>query len=262
MTLMTFDSEPASPAPRIRLLHTHRGHILGVRVPGKPYPVLPSAPLVWWRGMPHNSAEAARISLRALRGLTSAITEQTGLFFYPADDVGTWAYPEFFGDGQDDLFEPDGSMLYRGGLTLAGGVLRPQAGFFHPSEWRSSIDAERVRCLSSDVEPLKYEQVSLYPHEVSPGDRYLFPIVGTRYERTIDGDEGVSFCYESYAEVALGRDDSFASDDAADDESEGRPKRGVVERDPRLGRVWGSPHKLNARLLVQRLGGDFRGPST
>lgn len=229
MTLMTFDSEPATPAPRIRLLHTHRGHILGVRVPGKPYPVLPSA---------------APSGLHSdVNCLARATFEQTGLVVQIAA-----------GGSYMDVF---------GGSVILGGVLRPSAGFFHPSEFATSPDRDFIGGMDYVVPPLTFEQVSLYPHEVSPGDRYLFPIVGTRYERTIDGDEGVSFCYESYAEVALGRDDSFASDDAADDESEGLPKkRGVVERDPRLGHMWGSPHKLNARLLVQRLGGDFRGPST
>ena len=232
MNVMIFDSEPATPAPRIRLLHTHRGHILGVRVPGKPYPVLPSAPMP---GNIHTVVDC----------ITRAIFEQTGLVVCVAEE-GVYS---------------DASGFLFGAAVVLGGALRPAAGFFHPSEFATSPDIDFIKDiigLQDDLEPLKYEQVSLYPHEVSPGDLYLFPIVGTRYERTIDGDEGVSFCYENIAEGTLGRDDEHDDEEDADNR---RPRK-VVERDTRLGRVWYAPHKLNVRLIVHRLGGDFRGPST
>lgn len=265
MSVLTFDPDVTEP-PRVRLIHTHRGHVLGVRVPGKSYLVLPSATRGRQGALPGNSLDAVRYSLRFLCRLSASVLEQTGLTVYPWSDNGL-AFPEFIGDHQDAMFEPDGSMVFKG-VNVLGGELRPNAGFFHPSEWKNSPDWERVQRFVGEENPLPlaYEQVALYPHEVSPGDRHTFPIVGTRYERSIDGEECVVFQYESAGEnVALGRDDAYGEDGATEAEEgdgRGRRRRKVVERDSRLGYVWGQPHKLNARIIVFRLGGDFRGPST
>lgn len=237
MTLMTFDPDHAE-LPRARLLHTHRGHILGLRVLGKTYLVLPSVAC----GDEERADDAER--------LTRAVYEQTGLFVLV---------------GEGYMGEVDGNRVYAE-TTIIGGALRPVAGFFHPSEWRNSPDCDRVTRWTREKShaPLTWEKVSLYPHEVGPGDRYTFPITGTRYERTLD-DERVSFQFESYGEsAALGRDDAFGEDAGAEPEEEGRGKRRrkVVERDAQLGYVWGQPHRLDARIIVYRLGGDYRGPST
>ena len=235
MSIMSFDPEPAIPAPRVRLLHTHRGHILGLRVPGKPYLVLPSAPI-------HDSVN----DLIAL--LLEREVYQTGLFV-----DAQWSKP----DGRHGFVVTKTHIL--------GGTLRPNAGFFHPREWAGSPDADHLGALlTSDPAPLALEQVRVYPHEVVPGDVYNFPIVSTRYERNAHGEESVTFQYENYSGAALGKDDAFGEDgeEAPEQEGAGGRRRKVTERNTALGCAWGSPHDLRAQILVYRLGGDYRGEST
>lgn len=236
MTFM-FDPEPTTPAPRVRLLHTHRGHILGLRVPGKPYLVLPSAPII--AGVTDPISAMAR-----------AVFQQTGLVM----DVGGWV-------GNPDL----SSDLRCENETILGGTLRPNAGFFHPREWEGSPDTEHIGSLGiADPDEFTLEQVRVYPHEVVPGDIYNFPIVSTRYERNAHGEESVTFQYENYSGAALGKDDAFGEDgeEAPEEDGRGGRKRKVTERNTALGRAWGSPHDLRAQILVYRLGGDYRGEST
>lgn len=234
MSIMSFDPEPAIPAPRVRLLHTHRGHILGLRVPGKPYLVLPSAPM-----------RADEDPMDAT--LTRDVYTQAGVVV----SLRGWVQK------QGDYICSTESIL--------GGTLRPNAGFFHPREWAGSPDADHLGALlTSDPAPLALEQVRVYPHEVVPGDVYNFPIVSTRYERNAHGEESVTFQYENYSGAALGKDDAFGEDgeEAPEQEGAGGRRRKVTERNTALGCAWGSPHDLRAQILVYRLGGDYRGEST
>lgn len=236
MTFM-FDPEPTTPAPRVRLLHTHRGHILGLRVPGKPYLVLPSAAIT----------EGARAGDPLDRLAAEAFT-RAGLV------VNTL---EWSAAASGDF------LCYN--AEIIGGTLRPNAGFFHPREWAGSPDADHLGALlTSDPAPLALEQVRVYPHEVVPGDIYNFPIVSTRYERNAHGEESVTFQYENYSGAALGKDDAFGEDgeEAPEEDGRGGRKRKMTERNTTLGCAWGSPHDLRAQILVYRLGGDYRGEST
>ena len=237
---MSFDPEPATPAPRLRLLHTHRGHTLGLRVAGKPYLVLPSCPA-------ENTPQG-----RGPENLARAVLKQTGLHVLVS--------PEYCSTTVND---------HRSCLdsVILGGVLRMGAGFFPPSMWLGSPDADVIAewaMSGSTVVPFTNEQIRVYPHEVVPGDIYNFPIVGTRYERNAHGEESVTFQYENYSGAALGRDDAFGEDgeEAPEQEGAGGRRRKVTERNPSLGCAWGSPHDLRAQILVYRLGGDYRGEST
>lgn len=245
MTVMSFDPEPATPAPRLRLIHTHRGHILGLRVPGKPYLVLPSCP-----------AESSEQGSDP-EDLARAVLTQTGL--------SVAVEPEYYGargpDSPRDRTHIESIIL--------GGVLRSAAGFFAASMWRDSPDADLIAQFvggeGGAVAPLTYEQIRVYPHEVMPGDIYNFPITGTRFERTSDGEETVTFRYESYADAGLGRDDAYGADGVEEEDGKTETKRNTKatkERETRLGHTWGQPHDLRAQILVHRLGGDFRGRST
>ena len=237
MSIMSFDPEPAIPAPRVRLLHTHRGHILGLRVTGKPYLVLPSTPFSEDHTFSYDIAQAVHAA--------------AGLVVHTFDGHGA----RYTGNG----------YLYAKRHVIVGGTLRPNAGFFHPREWAGSPDADHLGALlTSDPAPLALEQVRVYPHEVVPGDVYNFPIVSTRYERTAHGEESVTFQYENYSGAALGKDDAFGEDgeEAPEQEGAGGRRRKVTERNTALGCAWGSPHDLRAQILVYRLGGDYRGEST
>ena len=246
MYVMTFDPDPVVPAPRLRLIHTHRGHILGLRVPGKPYLVLPSAP-----------AESSEQGSDP-EDLARAVLTQTGL--------AVVIEPEYYGPYAPD-YPLDRTHIE---AVILGGVLRSGAGFFHPEMWRDSPDADLIArfvvgVVGTPVEPLTYEVTRLYPHEVMPGDIYNFPITGTRFERTSDGEETVTFRYESYADAGLGRDDAYGVDGVEEDSDKPEAKRGkkqAKERETRLGHTWGQPHDLRVQILVHRLGGDFRGRST
>lgn len=231
MTFM-FDPEPATPAPRVRLLHTHRGHILGLRVPGKPYLVLPSAPCE----PTEQDSDAVTLAAAVFASTGLVVSISSGYYGSP----GTRLHDE---------------------ATIVGGTLRPSAGFFHPREWAGSPDADHLGALlTSDPPSLALEQVRVYPHEVVPGDLYNFPIVGTRYERSAQGDETVTFQYENYSGAALGKDDAFGEDgeEAPEQEGTGGRRRKVQEKNTTLGRSWGAPHALTVQLLVYRLGGDYR----
>ena len=237
MSIMSFDPEPATPAPRVRLLHTHRGHILGLRVPGKPYLVLPSAPIIAGGTDP-------------IDALTREVFMLSGLVV------------RVHGSRLHDVKSVD---ILCGTADIIGGTLLPNAGFFHPREWTCSPDFEWVEhIIDTDPPPLTLEQVRVYPHEVVPGDIYNFPIVAVRYERNAHGEESVTFQYENYSGAALGKDDAFGEDgeEAPEQEGAGGRRRKVTERNTALGCAWGSPHDLKAQILVYRLGGDYRGEST
>jgi hypothetical protein len=218
------------------LLHIHRGHVLGLRVQGKPYLVLPSAPV----------DDDAGDSLTVL--IARAVYSQTGLVI----DAFGWRHDNKWG-----YVVPDTQIL--------GGTLRPNAGFFHPREWQGSPDADYLGALlTTDPAPLAYEQVRVYPHEVVPGDIYNFPIIAVRYDRNAHGEETATFQYENYSGATLGRDDAFGEDgeEAPEQEGAGGRRRKVQEKNTALGCAWGAPHDLRAQILVYRLGGDYRGEST
>lgn len=236
MSIMSFDPEPAIPAPRVRLLHTHRGHILGLRVPGKPYLVLPSAPCE------PTEQDSDTVTLAA------AVHASTGLVVSIC--------PGYYGSPGTRLHDE---------ATIMGGTMRPNAGFFHPREWEGSPDTDHIGSLGiADPDEFTLEQVRMYPHEVVPGDIYNFPIMSTRYERNAHGEESVTFQYENYSGAALGKDDAFGEDgeEAPEREGAGGRRRKATERNTALGCAWGSPHDLRAQILVYRLGGDYRGEST
>ena len=116
---------------------------------------------------------------------------------------------------------------------------------------RSPTSTIRTSSAWDDLEPLKYEQVSLYPHEVSPVtctcSRSSAPATSTRSTAT----RRLVLLREHRRGHRLGRDDEH------DDEEEDRqPAPARWSSGTRgLGRG-GTRRKLNVRLIVHRLGGD------
>ena len=243
--LMSFDSVPESP--RDIWLHTIHGYIVALRVPNKPYPILPG---IDRRGLPG-------------AGLVRAIYEQTGLVVAHCTTIdnprcGSW------------LFDSE---------VLAGSLRASTHGvpeLVHPDEFKLSPEAEWLEnLLDPNPRPLSYVEVSVRPEDLMPSDRTTLLVSGVRIEYTNSGGPLVGVQYENFVQATLGADDqatpgAFGDEVAAPTDGEvkdatrsdaRRGKPAAIGDPARASRVW-TPINGGAGLRIYRLGGSLLGPST
>lgn len=244
---MSFDSAPERP--RDIWLHTIRGYIVALRVPNKPYPVLPGIDRC---GLPGT-------------GLARAVYEQTGLVI---------AGPVCVDGGQRHQVKVYDSEVLAGSLRAS---LHGTPELVHPSEFKMSPEVDDLGALliESDPPALSYAEVSVRPEDLMIGDRTALLITGVRVESTDNGPV-VSVQYENFVQATLGADDqptpgAFGDEAAAPADageakdatrSDSRRGKPAAIGDPaRASRVW-TPVNGGAGLRVYRLGGSLLGPST
>lgn len=237
---MSFDSVPE--VVRDVWLHTVKGWVVALRVPGKPFPMLPGCDRRG--GVPG-------------AGLVRAVYEQTGLVITAAGG---------------ELYKHVTTSAAFDSEVVAGSLRASSAGvptLVHPREFTGSMEALWLEEFGVDLdpEPLRLEKIAVRPEDIMPGDRTNLVVSGFRYEQTSTGAL-VFLQYESFAQSTLGADDELFGDDTTtpkqEDDTKAQGRKGSQRiGDAALGRAWSIPLELGgAGMLVYRLGGSLLGAST